>query len=97
MVETVTLADSFAQWGVPALCKIDIEGAEIEVIGAASQLLKNCKTQFALDTDHFVKGALTNSKIEELFADSGYEAESAEVEGMMSTWARPKEHARTLS
>ena len=97
MVETITLADSFEQWGVPTFCKIDIEGAEIEVIAAACELLKKCKTQFALDTNHFVGGALTNIKIEELFSRSGYDVESAEVEGMMSTWARPKKHAQTLA
>jgi len=89
IVETITLADSFERWGIPALCKIDIEGAETEVIGAAGELLKTARTQFALDTNHLVNGSLTNAEIEKLFTNYGYEAMSAEVEGMMTTWARP--------
>lgn len=90
MVEAITLADAFKLYGTPALCKIDIEGSEIETIAAANALLAWCKTNFALDTNHVVDGSFTNSRIEKMFANSGYEAESAEVGGMMTTWARPK-------
>ncbi len=90
MVETITLADSFERWGTPAWCKIDIEGAELEVIPAAHEMLNGCKTQFALDTNHIVGGALTNRVIENAFADSQYEVESLTIGGMMTTWARPR-------
>jgi FkbM family methyltransferase len=91
VVDTITLADSFEKWGSPTLCKIDIEGAEIEVMSAAAahQLLRQCGTHFALDTNHFVHGSLTNTAIEGVFAACGYEVESSKVEGMMTTWARP--------
>jgi FkbM family methyltransferase len=89
MVETITLADAFERWGTPQLCKIDIEGAEVEVVSGASELLRRCRTQFALDTNHYVNGALTNSLIEKLFAKSDYEVQSLKVGGMMTTWARP--------
>ena len=87
-VDTITLAGVFDRWGIPDFCKIDIEGAEIEVIEAAQDLLNNHKVQFALDTNHLVNGALTNIAIERLFARCGYEVKSA-ASGMMTTWARP--------
>lgn len=90
-VDTITLADAFEEWGSPAFCKIDIEGAEIEVVSAAAahQMLGQSDTHFALDTNHFVDGSLTNNAIERVFAACGYEAESSKVEGLMTTWARP--------
>jgi hypothetical protein len=87
-VPTVTLADAFAQWGPPTFCKIDIEGAEIAVIDAAHDLLRNSTCHFALDTNHLVGGAFTDTRIEDLFRRSGYEATSAN-KGMKTTWARP--------
>ena len=88
-VETLTLADAFLAWGVPALCKIDIEGAEIEVITAAVETIAYERTQFVIDTNHVVDGELTTERIEKLFAGAGYETKSLPVDGMMTTWARP--------
>jgi len=88
MVETITLEDGFAKWGTPAFCKIDIEGAELEVIGAARSFLGSCRCEFALDTDHLVDGALTDQRIEKLFQDCGYESMSSDARPK-TTWARP--------
>lgn len=88
-VETMTLSDVCNQWGTPAFCKIDIEGSEVEVIASAEALLTEERVQFAVDTNHFVKGRLTNAEVEKLFAKYGYYAESSKVAGMMTTWARP--------
>ncbi len=88
-VDTLTLADAFSRWGVPDLCKIDIEGAEIEVIAAAAELLARTKTHFTLDTSHVLRGRLTAPMIEKLFRAYGFDVESAPVGGMMTTWARP--------
>ncbi len=88
-VTTISLADAFSRWGVPDLCKIDIEGAEIEVIAAAAELLVHAKTHFTLDTSHIVRGRLTAPAIERLFRAYGFEVESAPVAGIMTTWARP--------
>ena len=95
MVETITLADGFERWGIPAWCKVDIEGAEIEVISAAQDVISRCNVQFALDTNHMMHGDLTNSIVEAAFAKAQYEAESQKVEGMMTTWARPKRQPET--
>jgi FkbM family methyltransferase len=88
MVETITLEDSFVKWGTPAFCKIDIEGSELEVIGAAREFLRNQHCEFALDTSHVVGGAFTDKRIEALFRGIGFEALSSDS-GMKTTWARP--------
>lgn len=91
-VDAITLADAFAQFGVPAFCKIDIEGAEIDVIAKSADLLRanNNKTNFALDTCHLKPdGQTTHTDIETLFRSYGYEAAS-EANPLMATWARPK-------
>ncbi len=88
-VATLTLADAYAKWGDPNLCKMDIEGAEVEVLAAAAELLTSANTQFALDTSHVVNGRLTAGPIEKLLRACGFEVESAPIAGMMTTWARP--------
>lgn len=94
-VGTISLADAFFRWGVPDLCKIDIEGAEVEVIAAAAELLASTKTHFTLDTSHVFRGRLTAPTIEKLFREYGFDVESAPVGGMMTTWARPFAHYGT--
>jgi FkbM family methyltransferase len=88
MVRTVTLEEAFREWGPPQFCKIDIEGAEIEVISATQPFLRQTACHFALDTNHLVDGHFTDGRIEKLFKDCGYEAGSS-TEGMKTTWARP--------
>jgi FkbM family methyltransferase len=87
-VETVTLEDAFRQWGPPSFCKIDIEGAETEVISASREFLRNHRCEFALDTNHLVDGSFTDARIEKLFRECGYVAATADS-GMKTTWARP--------
>jgi FkbM family methyltransferase len=88
MVEAMTLADAFSRWGVPEFCKIDIEGAEIDVVAKSEQLLRTHKTNFALDTCHLkADGQSTHTDIEALFRKYGYEVES-EAKPLMATWAR---------
>ncbi len=89
-VNTISLADAFSRWGVPELCKIDIEGAEIEVIAAAAELLGHVKTQFAIDTNHRVSGRLTVAAIEKMLKAYGFEVQSEALGGLMTTWARPR-------
>jgi FkbM family methyltransferase len=86
MVKTVTLEDAFREWGPPQFCKIDVEGAEMEIISAAQPFLRNAVCQFALDTNHLVDGAFTDLRIETLFRDCGYKSISSDS-GMKTTWA----------
>jgi len=88
MVEAITLADAFERFGVPAFCKIDIEGAEIEVIANSADVLRQHPTQFALDTNHpSASGETTDHDIEAMFQSYGYETKS-EKNPLLTTWAR---------
>jgi FkbM family methyltransferase len=90
MVEAITLTDAFERWGAPAFCKIDIEGAEVEVIASAGDLLRKHRTHLALDTNHpKIDGEMTDREVEAMLRSYGYEAES-EANPLLTTWARPK-------
>jgi FkbM family methyltransferase len=84
IVETITLPEAFHRWGTPDFCKIDIEGAEIEVLNASRDLLRDCHTKFALDTNHVVNGSLTDKLVEEIFHDCGLWSRSERSSG--TTW-----------
>jgi hypothetical protein len=63
--------------------------SQTEVIGKSADLLRNNKTNFALDTCHLKPdGKSTHSDVETLFRSYGYEAAS-EANQLMATWARP--------
>lgn len=91
-VKTISLADACAEYGVPAFAKVDIEGSEVEMLLASERFLRENDIQFALDTNHWVKGKLTRPRVEEIFRQYGYEAESSDECGSMTTWARRKSH-----
>jgi FkbM family methyltransferase len=49
-VPATTLADLVSEFGIPSLVKMDIEGAEVEVLGASLQMTKQWnKTSFVLE------------------------------------------------
>jgi FkbM family methyltransferase len=90
LVDTITFAQACEIAGaLPAFVKMDIEGAELEVIESASDLLKRSSVHFSVDTNHFVDGRLTNHRLEKLFSYIGFEAYSSSDNGFMTTWARP--------
>lgn len=89
-IQTLTLANACERFGVPAFAKVDIEGSEIEVLSAAQDFLRAHDIQFALDTNHWVRGKLTNETVEDLFAQCGYETKSSSECGSTITWARPQ-------
>jgi len=87
-VDALTLSDAFEKWGEPAFCKIDIEGAELEVVANSGDLLRKCQTNFAFDTNHPKEnGEMTNGEIEAMFRSYGYEVAS-EANPLLTTWAR---------
>lgn len=91
-VEAITLADAcHLATARPAYVKMDIEGAELDVIESSEDLLRGAAIHFAVDTNHRVGGGLTNRRLERLFAKAGYEAESSARYGFMTTWARPRD------
>jgi FkbM family methyltransferase len=89
-VKAVTFADAFGQWGVPAFCKIDIEGAEVDVIAKSSDALKKHRINLAIDTNHpKPDGEMTNREVESMLQDFGYEVHS-EARPLLTTWARQR-------
>ncbi len=86
MVKTVTLEDACKRWGMPQFCKIDVEGAEMEIIASSRTFLRGASCQFALDTNHIVEGQMTDRRVETLFQECGYKATSSNS-GMKTTWA----------
>jgi FkbM family methyltransferase len=89
MVDAVTLGDVFERWGLPAFCKVDIEGAEVDVLANSGELLQRHKTNFALDTNHpKANGEMTSKDVESFFRNYGYETAS-EANPLLTTWARP--------
>ena len=89
MVDVITLGDALDRWGVPQFCKIDIEGAEIETLEAASERLGRERIPLALDTSHIVNGTRTQFEVERILKAIGYDTESVEIDGFMNTWAMP--------
>jgi len=88
-VQTLSLADACARYGMPNFVKVDIEGTEIEMLAAAAPFLKSNRMQLAVDTNHWVDGKLTDSAVEAIFRSCGYETESDDSVGFLTTWARP--------
>jgi FkbM family methyltransferase len=90
-VNTISFTDACSRYGVPAFAKIDIEGSEIEMLAASQAFLSANDIQFALDTNHhWLNGKLTRPHVEQLFRQCGYEAESSDKYGSMTTWAQRK-------
>jgi hypothetical protein len=96
-VRTITFEQACATYGIPAFAKVDIEGAELAVLAAATEFLRTHPIHFALDTNHFVAGKLTNSAVERLLAACAYEVESSDQFGFMTTWASPADFKRGRS
>ena len=89
MVDAITFSDACeAAGGAPTFVKMDIEGAELEVISAAQGYLRGKQINFAADTNHTLGGELTSTRLENLFREVGYDAQSSAQTGFMTTWAR---------
>jgi FkbM family methyltransferase len=86
-VETVTLEEACNRWGMPALCKIDIEGAEIEVLRQARGFLSKTPMHLVLDTHHFVRGVQTTKEVESILQQAGYRVFSSAEHGTTTTWS----------
>jgi FkbM family methyltransferase len=88
-VETATLEDLCKRYSVPNFCKIDIEGAEIEVLRQAGEFLACTPMQMVFDTHHFVRGVQTTAETENMLRQAGYQVFSSAETGTTATWAKP--------
>jgi FkbM family methyltransferase len=90
-VDALTLADACKHVGAdPAFVKLDVEGAEIEILESAADFLRNRDVRFALDTSHAARGLLAHLRrqttapaVERAFRAAGYTTMSANG----TTWA----------
>jgi len=87
-VPVMSLESAFRKYGVPNFCKIDIEAAEVEALDAAAALLRTVKTNFAVDTSHWLNGDFTCKPVEEAFRRGGHESETI-TNIFQTTYARP--------
>lgn len=89
-VETLSLSDAFRSFGPPAFIKMDIEGAEVAVVGDAMAVLKDHPVHFAIETEHRVNREYTSVPITRMFSSIGYKVwSSREFGGQQFTWAKP--------
>ncbi len=88
-VPTTSFEDACRTFGVPQFAKIDIEGAEIEVIQSAAEFLKAHSIQMAFDSYHRLPdGRFTWMLLEPMLSSCGYEVESSADFGQMFTWGK---------
>lgn len=88
-VQTLSLKDAAERYGTPTYIKLDIEGAELDMVKGGLEFLKQHPIQFAIETNHIVNGELTSGPMEELMTQAGYKAWSSTEHGQMFTWAQP--------
>jgi FkbM family methyltransferase len=86
-VPLVALSTAFDQYGAPDLCKIDIEGAEIEALESISHRLPTLGASFVVGTNHMVAGEWSKRRVEEIFQRAGYETVTTQ-EPFLTTYAR---------
>lgn len=87
-VPTLSLEDACNDYGVPRYIKMDIEGAEVAVLGNSVDFLRKHAIEFAIESHHLVNNRLTYLDLDELFPRAGYESESSLECQLWYTWAR---------
>jgi len=89
-VEALTLETACRQLGVtPSFIKMDVEGAESDIIAAASDFLRENPIHFAIESGHVVRGKPTHEQLDILFRQIGYTVATSHDYGEPITWARP--------
>ena len=91
-VTAISFEDACAEFGcVPNYVKMDVEGAEVDVVRSAAGFLRTHPVHFAIESYHWIGNRLANEYLDPLFREIGYELESSrERFGQMFTWAKPK-------
>jgi FkbM family methyltransferase len=69
--------------------KMDVEGAELEIIAGAEQLPPHLKPRYAIASYHIVNGVKTADTLATIFPKLGYRA-TAGFPNHLTTWATPE-------
>lgn len=90
-IEVVSIPDFITAQALPRLdfVKMDIEGAEIEVVEGCLEYLKSHSVNFAIASYHLRNGEETFRPLETLFKSAGYAAKT-EISGTITTYAWPE-------
>jgi FkbM family methyltransferase len=91
-VSALTLPDACAAAGrTPDFIKMDVEGAETEVLEGARDWLRTHRPRWVIDTQHRIGGKFTDAGVERVLAACGYRAWTEFVGGFRTTFAVPEE------
>jgi len=77
-IEVVKLDNELKNLGIKKInvLKMDIEGAEIEAIQGAQEILKNCNPNVMIASYHLVDGKTTSHFLEKYLSKLGYQTET---------------------
>jgi FkbM family methyltransferase len=93
-VTALTLPDACAAAGcAPDFIKMDVEGAEEEVLNGAREWLRERRPRWVIDTHHRIDGKFTDAAVEQSLRASGYRAWTELVGGFRTTFAVPEDAA----
>jgi FkbM family methyltransferase len=93
-VDALTLADACAAVGaMPDFIKMDVEGAEEEVIEGARDWLRDHRPRWVIDTHHRINGKFTDAAVEHSLGSCGYRVWTELVGGLRTTFAVPEDAA----
>jgi FkbM family methyltransferase len=91
-VTAVTLAGACEAAGrVPDFVKMDVEGAEEEVLLGAQDWLGTHRPRWVIDTNHKIRGKFTDAAVERALTACHYRAWTELVGGLRTTFAVPEE------
>jgi FkbM family methyltransferase len=97
-VETTTLEEVAHELNLPRIdfVKMDIEGAELEVLQSSGKLLARHKTRLAVASEHLRDGQLTFGRVEQILKEAGYEVATSDLamlnrSKVLLTWGWRKE------
>jgi FkbM family methyltransferase len=88
-VETLSFVDACKRYGTPNYVKMDVEGAEAEIVDSALLFIRQQAIHFAIESDHRVDGDFTTKPLCRMFSHIGYASSSSTEYGMQFTWAEP--------
>ena len=84
-----SLAESYALERID-LVKMDVEGAELQIVEGARSLPHRLRPAFAIASYHVVDGVPTSTTLERVFREMGYACSTGNPEHL-TTWAWPAE------
>ncbi len=91
-VTALTLPDACLACGrVPDFIKMDVEGAEEEVLLGAQEWLREHRPRWVIDTHHRIDGKFTDAAVEKVLAACHYRVWTELVGGLRTTFAVPEE------